>query len=149
MGDYLGLSWGLVTVHKHTAFLPASRPSNSNTHTHTKNTTVYPQQWTWFCGCEASPQWEEAEETSTAACLLLITSKKLLTSWQLRQRQQKQTAAEVTLFTADDCWTIFLNHTQEKTFDSWKEIFTFIFPEGMRKRLTRSLRLWCSLHSAN
>lgn len=46
------------------------------THTHTKNTSVYPQQWSCLCGCEAPPQWEEAEEMSSAVCSLLITSKK-------------------------------------------------------------------------
>lgn len=63
-------AWGPVTVHTHihTAFIPANRPSHSKTHSHSKNTNVYPQQWSLVCGCEAPPKMEEAEETSAAVC---------------------------------------------------------------------------------
>lgn len=50
------------------------------THPHSRNTSVCPQQCSLLCGFEAPPQRAEAEETSTAACSLLITARKLLTN---------------------------------------------------------------------
>lgn len=52
----------------HSSYLPTDHYIQ-NTHTHTKNARVYQQQWSWLCGCKAPPQWEEAEETSTAVCV--------------------------------------------------------------------------------
>lgn len=63
-----------------TLFRPLMRPGYS-TQTHCPPympTDTTPQQWSWFCGCETPPQFEEAEETSTTACSPLITSETLL-----------------------------------------------------------------------
>lgn len=42
--------------------------------THTTHTTVYPQQWGWLLSYNMPSQREEAQETYTVVCLLLITT---------------------------------------------------------------------------
>lgn len=106
MGDYSAEAW-LQYTNTPPSYLPTDHHTQ-NTHTH-QNTSVDPQQWSRYCGGRKLRK----RPPLCVCCRLRL--KNLLTTRLLRQRQRRRAAAEVTLFTANYCWTAFLDHTPEKT----------------------------------